>query len=209
MARTAAFDAHARAYDLWFEEHPFVFESELLALRHFLPQSGRGVELGIGSGRFALSLNVGVGIEPSAEMRRLARKLGLEVLDAVAEDLPFGDGSWDFVLMITTVCFLDDIPASFREARRVLKKGGSLILGLVDRESPLGQNYQKKKKKSLFYQEAGFHSTEEILSLLDQAGFHSLETVQTIFGDVGDITTAQDFSPGHGQGGFVVIRALK
>lgn len=37
-----------------------------------------------------------------------------------------------FVLFVTTVCFLDDINKAFREAYRVLKKGGRLIAGLID-----------------------------------------------------------------------------
>ena len=46
-------------------------------------------------------------------MRKLARKRGLHVYDAVAERLPFESEQFDFVLMVTTICFLDDIRTSF------------------------------------------------------------------------------------------------
>ena len=46
-----------------------------------------------------------------------------------AESLPFADSQFDFVLMFTTICFLDDIETAFNEVYRVLKSGGSLIIG--------------------------------------------------------------------------------
>jgi len=39
------FERHAREYDRWFEEHAYVYESEVLAVRSFIPQSGVGLEL--------------------------------------------------------------------------------------------------------------------------------------------------------------------
>jgi SAM-dependent methyltransferase len=44
--------------------------------------------------------------------------------------------------MVTVVCFLDDVVRAFREVFRVLKPAGSLIVAFIDRESPLGRQYQ-------------------------------------------------------------------
>jgi len=55
----------------------------------------------------------------------------VKVLSWVAEELPLGDSSFDFVLMVTTVCFVDDINRALLEAHRVLSHGGILIMGFV------------------------------------------------------------------------------
>ena len=45
----------------------------------------------------------------------LSRK-GIELVNGVAEALPSADLKFDFALMVTTICFLDNIKAAFLEA---------------------------------------------------------------------------------------------
>jgi ubiquinone/menaquinone biosynthesis C-methylase UbiE len=68
-------------------------------------------------------------VEPSEKIAIKAEKQGVRVFSNVAEDLPFTDYEFDFVLMVTTICFVDDILKSFMEAFRVLKTCGSIIVG--------------------------------------------------------------------------------
>lgn len=49
MPRAAAFEAHHERDEAWFESMRSIF-SALLALRPFVPQGGRGLEIGMGSG---------------------------------------------------------------------------------------------------------------------------------------------------------------
>ena len=208
MPRTGPFDAHSKAYEEWFSRNPYVYRSELEAVAHFIPAGGDGLEIGAGSGRFAEPLGIKVGVEPSREMRKLARSRGIRVFNSVAEKLPFPDGRFDFALMVTTICFLDDIEKSFEEARRVLRKGGLFVIGFVDRDSPLGRIYQQRKEENLFYREATFYGCGEVVSLLQRSGFEAPRVVQTVFGALEEIHRVQDFRSGHGEGGFVVIRAV-
>jgi ubiquinone/menaquinone biosynthesis C-methylase UbiE len=97
---------------------------------------------------------MGTGIEPSAAMRELARERGLDAVGGVAEQPPYPDDSFDTLLMVTTICFVDDIPLSLREARRVLRPGGHIVIGFVDRESPLGRDYLAHQAENVFYREA-------------------------------------------------------
>jgi len=39
----------------------------------------------------------------------MARDRGIKVIHAVAERLPIKDSQFDFALMVTTICFLDDV----------------------------------------------------------------------------------------------------
>ena len=100
----------------------------------------------------------------------------------------FKDGSFDLVLMVTTLCFLDDVKKAFSEVYRILKPGGSFINGFVDKNSKVGRIYQKDKQKSVFYRVAFFFTTEEVIKLLKEAGFRKFEFRQTIFNTLDKIT---------------------
>jgi len=209
MPGVNAFDNNVDRYEQWFVDNPLAYVSELRAVRELLPTSGSGIEIGLGTGRFAAPLGITKGIEPSRSMAELARKKGIEVIPGVAEHLPFMDEEFGFVLMVTTVCFLDDMEMAFREVHRVLKPGGSFVIGFVDRESPLGKEYQKRKDKSAFYQHATFYSADDIVSHLQRAGFGKQAFRQTLFHPLAAMVEVEPVKEGHGQGSFVVVRVMK
>ncbi|WP_297444814.1 class I SAM-dependent methyltransferase [Desulfurobacterium sp.] len=206
MAKTESFDRFYREYENWFERNRDIYEAELELIRSLLPQ-GKGIEIGVGTGRFAAPLGIKIGIEPSDAMAEVARQRGIDVLKGVAESLPVPNESYDFVLMVTTVCFVDDVLKSFKEAFRILKKGGVFIVGFVDKNSPLGKRYQEKKDKSRFYKEATFYSTEEIVDFLKKAGFSEISVKQTLIEKDGKMLPV--IKDGSGEGGFVAVRAVK
>lgn len=209
MARTKPFDDYLNEYEEWFEQFKFVYESELQAVNHFIPKNKKGIEIGIGTGRFALPLKISEGIEPSKNMREFSLQKGLKVYDGVAENLPLDNDSYDFVLMVTTICFVDDIKKAFAEVKRILKPGGIFIIGLVDKDSPLGKTYEKFKDSNKFYRYATFYSVEEVRILLKKTGFVNIQFVQTVFGELSEIKSVQHYKTGHGEGGFVVIKVEK
>ena len=166
MIKTLPFNEHVAEYEEWFGKYPFVFQSEVEAIRDLLPTGNNihGIEVALGTGRFAKELGIKEGIEPSPNMRALALKKGIDVLSAEAEHLPYKDMRFDFVLMVFCISYFDDLPAAFREARRVLKKGGSLIVGFVDKDSIIGKMYEQRKPDSVFYKQANFYSIKRITS---------------------------------------------
>ncbi|MEQ9716442.1 MAG: class I SAM-dependent methyltransferase [Candidatus Asgardarchaeum sp.] len=151
MPKTDPFEKYPIRYDNWFERNKLAYKSELKAIEKLLPKNGQGVEIGVGTGRFAAPLGIKIGIDPSKKMLEIAQRRGIRVINAVAENLPFNDNTFDFVLMITTICFLDDIEAAFKEAYRVLRPRGSLIIGFIDKNSKLGRQYQQRKDSNVFY----------------------------------------------------------
>jgi SAM-dependent methyltransferase len=209
MARTEPFDRDPSDYDAWFYRHAFVYRSEVEAIRPFIPRGKKGVEIGIGTGRFSLPFGIREGVEPSAAMREIARMQGLKVYDGVAENLPLKDQSFDFALMVTTVCFVDDVLQSFGEVNRILKPTGTFIIGLVDKESLLGRAYAKTRDASRFYRIATFYSVEDVMTNLAAGGFRKKDIFQTVFGDLASIHEVQISMPGYGEGGFVVMNAAK
>ncbi len=203
------FEESAAAYDAWFEQHRQAYESELRAVRAFIPSAGKGLEIGVGSGRFAAALGIDLGVEPARAMALRARDRGVQVLRSRAEALPFQARACDFVLLVTVLCFLPDPPAALQEATRVLKPQGRLIIGLIDPDSPLGKSYEAHKAGSRFFRQARFYQVGQVSGWLARLGYGSLETRQTIFQDPEGLTAPEPVLPGHGAGVFVVIAGQK
>ncbi len=207
MARIKPFEDHSAAYDQWFDRHPDLYHAELKAIQGLFPQGEHriDVEVGVGSGKFAAPLGIRFGVDPSLKMLERAKRQGIEVCMGVAEALPLHSQSFRLVLMVTTICFVDDIDLSFREAKRVLIQGGSLIVGFVDKKSPLGRIYEAQKGESRFYSLATFYSTEEVLHHLTSTGFQIDRIRQTII----DGMSPDVVLDGYGKGSFIVIKARR
>lgn len=206
MSNVDIFDNHAERYDRWFEKHPVLFKSELEALDKVVPYNKYGLEIGVGTGRFAKKCAIDRGIDPSENMARIAEKRGTKTLIAKAENLPFRSNTFGFVVMVTVVCFLDDITNALQEAKRVLKPEGELIIGMIDKESTLGTKYQQEKEQNTFYKDAQFYSVDEITEILSEEGFGSFEYWQTLI--TASEEEPEEPQPGYGKGGFVAMKAV-
>jgi len=209
MIQDSPFEAHADEYDAWFDRYPNVYESELLAVRAVLPpRSGRWVEIGVGSGRFASRLGIGLGIEPSQAMARLARARGITILPGRAEELPLGDASVSAAFLITTVCFLADLEGPFAEIQRVLQPGGSVVIAFIPPGSPFGRLYRADESRDPFFTQARLRSPDEIKAALAKTGFHVDRTMQTLTGNPAEADRRVEVpSVGLDCGSFVVMRA--
>jgi len=207
--KESVFELFPEEYDEWFEEHKLAYLSELEALKRAIPEGGRGLEVGVGTGRFAQPLGIKIGIDPSEKMLEIARKRGIEGIVGRGEDLPFKDGEFDFVLLAFTLCFVDNPLKVLEEAKRVLKPGGRVIVGIIDKNSKLGRIYQAKKEKSKFYKVAKFYSSEEIIDMLRKLDFTNIRALQTLSGELDSIKEVEAPKEGYGEGGFVVIYGEK
>jgi SAM-dependent methyltransferase len=153
---------------------------------------GRVLELGIGGGR-----NLGfydpaqvvrvIGVDPSEGLRRRAlaapRPAGLEVevLDGVAEDLPFDDGSFDTVVCTFTLCSVRDPARVLAQTRRVLRPGGELLFsehGLAPDESV--RRWQGRLEPLQKRVGGGCHLTRPVTASIAAAGF-TLTRVETMY----------------------------
>lgn len=92
------------------------------------------LDVGCGEGRFCRTLRKeGIkttGVEPSKTLREAAQSSdpnGIYV-DAVAENLPFQDDTFDLVVSYLTLIDIDGVEKAINEMARVLKPGGSLLI---------------------------------------------------------------------------------
>lgn len=205
---TTPFEQYTEEYEQWFENNKFAYQSEIEAIRDQMPELGRGIEVGIGIGKYAIPLNIKEGVDPSEKLCEIARAKNLDAMTAPAEDLPYGDLRFDFVVMVFSVSYFKNVAAAMKEAYRVLKNDGSLIVGFIEKDSTIGQSYQNKKH-SKFYKNAIFYSVESLTDHIRKAGFKNLSYTQTLFGELESIKEFQPAKDGYGQGSFVVVKAIK
>ena len=208
MPKTEVFDKYYMDYDNWFFKNELAYKAELNLIRKLIPK-GKGLEIGVGTGRFAIPFGIQEGVEPSNKMAEIAKEEGISVVKGVAENLPYDDNSFDFALLVTTICFVDDPLKTLKEARRVIKSNGYIIIGFVDRESLIGQEYEKYKDKSKFYRSAIFYSPKQIEDFLKKSGFIQIVSYQTLFDPLNSIKEIEPVTKGYGKGAFIGMRGKK
>jgi len=201
------FERYYKKYDSWYDKNKFAYLSELTAIRKVCPKKGKGLEIGVGTGRFAAALGIKYGIDPSSKMLEIAKKRGIKTSPGKGEKLPYRNKAFDYAALIITLCFVENPKRVLRESRRVLKNSGRIIICIVDKNSFLGEFY--KKKKSVFYKKAHFFNVAEVTDLLKTAGFNSINYYQAIFKLPDKIKAVEKPKKGFGKGGFIVISAQK
>lgn len=165
------FDEFANEYDQWFDDHGGIYHAQIRLLRDAVPQTGRGLELGVGSGRFAVPLSIRYGIDPSGKLIAMANTRGVEVVLGAGEHLPYRAGTFDYVLMMTVICFLEKTQLVLQETIRVLENGGALILGFIEKDGEIATHYLQEKTRGRFLRFARFLSVDEVAGILQTNGF--------------------------------------
>lgn len=211
MEQIEVFNNNVTAYESWYDTYYPVYMSELYALKEQLLKLGeniKGIEVGLGTGRFSEPLGIKEGVEPSEEMAKIAIQRGIEIMKGKAERLPYSDYQFNFVLFVT-ICHLDSMKDAISEAYRVLKPKGAIIIGFLDKDRPIAMHYSDKRKRSEFFKDANFYSVDQVTKFLTKAGFKDMEFIQTLFGNLEEINEIQSTTEGYGEGSFVVVKATK
>jgi len=211
MEVISAFNRCAEEYDKWYyKEHgSLIFESEVKAIEALAPE-GLGIEVGVGTGVFSSRLGVFLGVDPALRMIKIAKGRGVNVVQALGELLPIKSESLDYGLFVFTTCFLRDTQASLREAWRVLKYGGNVIIGFIPRNSKLGKLYLKKKNEGhRIYKHANFYTLDEVEEILGREGFRTIKTSATLYKAPETVRKVEEPSSDVSGSGFVCIKAVK
>lgn len=169
------FSLVADRYDEWYRRHRVTAMNEARLVEEALRGLPRPwVEVGVGTGFFAQRLGIDLGVDPSPEMLRVARRRGVEAVQALGEALPLRASSIGAAVLVVTLCFLDDPLPVLREAARAARPGGGLVACIVPRLSPWGIFYQERGSGGHpLYRVARFYTVEELLGLLPHAGLEA------------------------------------
>jgi len=152
----------------------------------------RILDAGCGDGLLALELarrgaNV-TGVDGSEQMIRTAHRRARHFQEAVnfgtaaVEELPFGAGSFDVVVAVTVLCFVEDATGAVREMARVVEPGGRLIVGELGRWSSWAAIRRIKGwAGSEFWRQARFRSPKDLQRLAAQADLVNSSVTGAIF----------------------------
>ncbi len=176
-------------YDAWYDtpRGRWVGETEYaLAARHLKTQPGDSLlDVGCGTGWFtrraaADDLRV-TGLDPNSTWLDYARahsNPALTWVEGDARELPFADASFDHVLSIAALCFVDDERRAVAECVRVARH--RFAIGWLNRNSLL---YRQKGRNggSGAYRGARWHTAGEVRALFDGLPVRNLKIRSAIF----------------------------
>lgn len=174
-------DETASNYDLWYQTRRGSFIDQVeteAALQICCPDRGAAVlDAGCGTGNFSLKLaSTGckvTGIDVSEDMLAIARhkaaKLGFDNIGFLKMDihqLAFPEHTFDVVFSMAVWEFIPRPREAFDELWRVLRPGGQLLIGTINRESPWGHQYmQEASSPGSVFLHASFKSMDDLKNL--------------------------------------------
>lgn len=228
------FDEYAATYDAWFLDNPNVLESEVRLVASTLRNAGRVLSVGCGSGLFEkimrdeFGITVTDGVEPSPAMAEIARKRGMDVTEATAEEFDYPAGEYDTILFNGSPSYITDLDTVLSKVYAALEPGGRVVLVDVPKESTYGLMYNLAKALGTwdhpllegayppnpypieFVNVANWRTTAEKIALLEKNGFRNIESAQTLtthplYSDL----AAEEPVPGHDRGDYVAVTAIK
>lgn len=228
------FDEYAATYDAWFLDNPNVLESEVRLVASTLRNAGRVLSVGCGSGLFEkimrdeFGITVTDSVEPSPAMAEIARKRGMDVTEATAEEFDYPAGEYDTILFNGSPSYITDLDTVLSKVYAALKPGGRVVLVDVPKESTYGLMYNLAKALGTwdhpllegayppnpypieFVNVANWRTTAEKIALLEKNGFRNIESAQTLtthplYSDL----AAEEPVPGHDRGDYVAVTAIK
>ncbi len=173
-------DEHAKSYDEWYTTGigSFIDLVETnAALTLFAPPAGSKIlDAGCGTGNFSIKLSklgcIVSGIDISPDMLNIARnknkgELSVDYLEMDFRKLDFPDASFDGVFSMAAFEFIEEAEKAYQELYRVLKPGGKLLIGTINKDGSWGKLYDKiaQEDENSVFSRAKFYNMDDLCQL--------------------------------------------
>jgi dolichol-phosphate mannosyltransferase len=155
----------------------------------YLDQSSASVlDIGCGTSMVIMALPEAVGLEVAFKKLRFLRQLGRRLTAGVLKKLPFRDRQFEQVICSEVIEHVPMSEISFEEMKRVMKPGGTLVIGTPDYGTwvwPFIEWCYKRVMPGGYSDEHVTHFTEKSLrEHLEKTGFEVLETKWILGGEM-------------------------
>jgi ubiquinone/menaquinone biosynthesis C-methylase UbiE len=177
----------SKLYDLFMQP---LEQKGLAGIRKPLIHQAKGKVLEIGSGTgfnfpyYRQGVEV-IAIEPQRLMRERSLRRSsraqvlINVMDGSAEELPFGDNTFDTVVGTLVLCTIPNPAKALKELRRVCKPGGKiLLLEHVRLDRPILGRIQDWLTPVWKHLCDGCHLNRNTLELVTKAGFQDVRVTR-------------------------------
>jgi ubiquinone/menaquinone biosynthesis C-methylase UbiE len=207
---------------------PYLYEPYSIYVSNLVKNNPKSaLEIGAGSGRLTNHLAKKMGknakltaLDINAGMINIAKQMvkatNVEFVEADAQNLPFADNSFDFVVCQFGFMFLPDKQKGFNEAWRVLKPGGQFIFVTWDKaENNITLHISQqtilhylKATPPPFFGRAYFamNDPEQLKTYAEVAGFEHV-TIEKVTLE-GESPTAMDAAIGFVEGNSIIHEIL-
>lgn len=168
-------------YDSWYDTQAGAFVDQVettCAFDLLQPASNdRVLDIGCGTGNFSLKLarmncqvsGVDIAEKMLMQAQEKAQKEQLEIdfyhLDA--KKLPFLDASFDKVISMAAFEFIEKPKIVFDEMMRVLRPGGTMVIGTIEKGGEWEKLYSSDACKQTAYEQATFLTADDLIALND------------------------------------------
>jgi radical SAM protein with 4Fe4S-binding SPASM domain len=196
LAREACFNERSHEYLEWLESPIGEAYNSLAKKKVFsllnIKQKDCILEIGCGTGNYALEFarrgGDVIGVDASEWMLRIAKKnvleeeLDIDLKHCFVGDLEFKDESFDVVFSMNMLEYSRNPKDAVEEMYRVLKRGGVLIIGVLNKSSLWGVTRTVKKRVGKeAYHGARFLTRGELLGILPSKNSHKSQLSTTVF----------------------------
>jgi ubiquinone/menaquinone biosynthesis C-methylase UbiE len=176
--KMAVFDGEASGYDNWFNTKlgRLVEKVETdLVLSFWEGENGLKVlDFGCGTGLYSFLLaNLGHDVtayDISEDMLAKAKEKfsdqKIEFVLGVGNKFPFDDITFDAVVSVTAFEFIEDVKMAVAEIHRVVRPGGKIVIGTINKNGEWGKMYMKDYfQENTVFKHAKFMGNEELQNL--------------------------------------------
>lgn len=153
-------------------------------ITQFATKTGPILDIGCGSSRILRDLPGAVGLDIQFSKLRFMTRYNLPLNTGSIFHLPYGDELFQCVVCSEVIEHIIHSPQQFSEMHRILKKGGTLVLGTPDYSTllwpPIEKLYGLLAPDGYADEHITHYTQSSLMELLDQNGF-TVEKVKYVF----------------------------